>query len=131
MFYRYHLLTFLWALFILIICAIPGDRIPKLSFLEWLKPDKIVHLLVFAVLCILVLRSFLNSNLTGIKKKNVVLIAVLLSVFYGALIEYLQYTVFINRSGDVRDAIANTLGVLLGWWIYNRYFEGKKRKLNS
>ncbi len=131
MFYRYHLLTFLWTLFILIICAIPGDRIPKLSFLEWLKPDKIVHLLVFAVLCILVLRSLLNSNLTGIKKKNVVLIAVLLSVFYGALIEYLQYTVFINRSGDVRDAIANTLGVLLGWWIYNRYFEGKKRKLNS
>ena len=34
----------------MIICAIPGDKIPKLSFLEWLKPDKIVHILVFSVL---------------------------------------------------------------------------------
>lgn len=131
MFLRYHLPTLLWALFILIICAIPGDKIPKLSFLEWLKPDKIVHLLVFSLLCILLLRSFLDANTLNWKKKNVVLMALLLCVFYGTLIEFLQYKVFINRSGDIRDVFANTLGVLLGWRIYRRFIDGKKRELKT
>jgi VanZ family protein len=131
MFLRYHLPTIAWALFILIICAIPGDRIPKMSFLEWLKPDKIVHLLVFALLAILILRSFLETGLTFASEKSAISLAVVLCIAYGALVEFLQYSVFINRSGDIRDAIANALGVWLGWWFYGRYFHGSKRKQKS
>ncbi len=131
MFLRYHLPTLLWALFILTICAIPGDRIPKLSFLEWLKPDKIVHLLVFGVLCILLLRSFLDAKTFHLSEKNSIILAISICVVYGALVEFLQYAVFINRSGDVRDAIANSIGAFIGWWAYKRFFKKDKIKLNA
>ena len=126
MFLRYHLPTLLWALFILVICAIPGERIPKLTFLEWLKPDKIVHFLVFAFLSLLLLRSFIDAGLLSWKQNNIVVFAVCLAIIYGALVEFLQYSVFINRSGDIRDALANAIGALIGWWIYKRYLLSKK-----
>jgi len=116
----------LWALFILVICAIPGERIPKLTFLEWLKPDKIVHFLVFAFLSLLLLRSFIDAGLLSWKQNNIVVFAVCLAIIYGALVEFLQYSVFINRSGDIRDALANAIGALIGWWIYKRYLLSKK-----
>ncbi len=128
MFLRYHLPTFLWALFIMIICAIPGERIPRLTFLEWLKPDKIVHLVIFAILAILLLRSFLDAKTLPWEKNHIILFTLFLCIAYGSLVEILQYTVFINRSGDVRDAIANSIGALLGWWIYRRLFQKKISK---
>ena len=131
MFLRYHLPTLLWALFILTICAIPGDKIPQLSFLEWLKPDKIVHFLVFAVLCILLLRSFLEAKALHLSQKNAVILSISICIVYGALVEFLQYAVFINRSGDVRDAIANSIGAFIGWWAYNRFFNKENRKLKA
>ena len=131
MFLRYHLPTLLWALFILTICAIPGNRFPKLSFLEWLKPDKIVHLLVFGVLCILLLRSFLDAHALNLSEKNGIILALGICIVYGALVEFLQYSVFINRSGDVRDAIANSIGAFVGWWAYNRFFKKQKTKLKA
>jgi VanZ family protein len=131
MFIRYHLPTLLWALFIMIICAIPGDKIPKLSFLEWLKPDKIVHILVFSVLSILLLRTFLDAKTLNWNEKSIAVFSIVLSSAYGILVEILQYFVFINRSGDVRDAIANTIGAIIGWWIYKRFFRETKSKLKA
>lgn len=121
----------LWALFIMIICAIPGDKIPKLTFLEWLKPDKIVHLLVFSVLSIFIIRSLLDGQLSHLPIKKAGLMAVIISALYGALVEFLQYAVFINRSGDLRDAIANTIGAIIGWWIYKRFLSKNSDKLKA
>ncbi len=131
MFLRYHLPTLLWALFIMIVCAIPGERIPKLTFLEWLKPDKIVHFLVFGILTILILRSFLDAGTLQWNEKNIFFFAVIISSMYGALVEILQYSVFINRSGDIKDALANTIGAVLGWWMYKRFLWVDKDKLKA
>ncbi len=131
MFIRYHLPTLLWALFILIICAIPGERIPKLTFLEWLKPDKIVHLLAYGLLCILLLRSLLEAETHGWQKKNAIIFSLVISTLYGSLIEILQARVFINRSGDFRDVLADALGAILGWLIYRRFIQRKESKTEA
>ncbi|MBK7850755.1 MAG: VanZ family protein [Bacteroidetes bacterium] len=44
----------------------------------------------------------------------------LLTIFYGILIEILQATVFIHRSGDIRDAIANSIGAFVGLWVFGK-----------
>ena len=120
MFLRVHLPTLAWAIFILIICGIPGDKIPEMTFWQWLKPDKIVHLLIFGLLCFLMIRSFLALNTTSFFYKNAKILSLLLTIFYGVLIEILQATVFIHRSGDVRDAIANSIGAFVGLWIFGK-----------
>ncbi|HRH64813.1 MAG TPA: VanZ family protein [Bacteroidia bacterium] len=120
MFLRFHLPTLAWAIFILIICGIPGDKIPELTFWQWLKPDKIVHLLIFGLLSFLMIRSFRVQSTVDLLRKNSLISALLITIIYGILIEVLQATVFIHRSGDVRDALANSIGAFVGLWAWKR-----------
>ena len=117
MFFRRLLPALLWALFILVLCGIPGTQIPKLTFLEWLKPDKIVHLVIFGVQSVLVMKAFAGTSI-----RHPVIWTLLLSAGYGILIEVLQETIFIKRNGDVRDALANIIGALLGVFIFQKRF---------
>lgn len=91
----------LWAFLILGACGINGNSLPKLSFDFGI--DKIVHFFLFAVQAILI---YLPT------KKNI-WVAILLSSFYGAFIEFLQMTVFVNRSFDLADMLADAVGALL------------------
>jgi VanZ family protein len=125
MFFKSILPAILWALFILIICGIPGQKLPHLDFLDWLKPDKIVHLFVFGLLSYLLMKGFLRREMRGIFRKQPALFAFLLSAVYGCVIEVLQEYVFINRSGEVFDALADAAGALLGIWLY-RYLVKKR-----
>jgi VanZ family protein len=130
MFFKSLLPAFLWALFILIICGIPGNRLPRVDFLMWMKPDKMVHLFIFGLLSYLLIRGFIRQEAVGFLKANPKQWAFLLSILYGALIEILQEYVFINRSGDVRDAMADAVGALIGIWCFN-YVSKKRRRSNS
>ncbi|MEO0310975.1 MAG: hypothetical protein RIQ89_632 [Bacteroidota bacterium] len=105
----------MWALFILVICGIPGSMLPKQNFWQWLRFDKIVHLLVFGMQYL-----FLIIPLSAGKypSKRSIIIAFALSIGYGCFIEVLQEHVFTKRSGDWRDALANSLGVVIGWWFH-------------
>jgi len=108
----------LWAAVIMVLCGIPGKDIPELTFLQWLKPDKIVHLLIFGILCYLLLTAFHSEYASLALRSHAVLWAILLTIGYGALTEILQTTVFIQRNGDVRDALANSIGAFAGWYVY-------------
>ncbi len=129
MFWRYNKPAFIWALLILILCGIPGDKIPELTFLDWLKPDKIIHLILFGVLCFLFLKGFIRQNRFQYLNNHAGKIALLLSITYGCLVEILQQYVFIHRSGDIRDAIANSIGAVLGFLIYKKYFGKEEKKV--
>ena len=119
---RSNLPATFWALLILLLCGLPGDKIPELTFLEWLNPDKIAHIILFGVQCLLLLKGFEKQNFTRVVNSNHAALALVLSITYGCIVEILQEYVFINRNGDLRDAVANAIGALLGFWIYKRYF---------
>lgn len=121
MFWKNNFPAILWAVLILVLCGVPGDKIPEMTFLEWLRPDKIVHLILFGVLSFLLLKGFSKQNQFPFIFKHAGKIALILSISYGGIVEILQDTVFIHRSGDIRDAAANAVGAIVGLWIYNRY----------
>ena len=101
MFWRYNRAAFLWAILILVLCGLPGSNFPKLSFLEWLRPDKIVHLILFGIQSYLLIIGFIRQDRFPGLRANAIRLGVLLSISYGALVEVLQTTVFIGRSGDI------------------------------
>ena len=121
MFWKNNFPAILWAVLILLLCGVPGDKIPEMTFLEWLRPDKIAHLILFGVLSFLLLKGFSKQNKFPFLFKHASKIALAISITYGGIVEILQDSVFIHRSGDFRDAIANAIGAILGLWIYNRY----------
>jgi VanZ family protein len=120
MFWKSTLPAWLWALLILILCGLPGNDLPDLSFIDWLSPDKIAHLVLFGVQCFLLLGGFNRQGQFPQLKKYAVFYSLSISIAYGALVEVLQNYVFIQRSGDVRDALANALGAAIGYWYFRR-----------
>ena len=129
MFFKYNAVGITWAVIILVLCGIPGNEIPKLPFLEWMKPDKIVHLFMFGILNYLLIKGFIRQDSFLILARLPVLYASIITILYGVLTEVLQATVFIGRTGDIRDAGADALGACCGIWIYNVIAKRKNASL--
>ena len=51
-------------------------------------------------------------------KNNAIALAAAFSVVYGALIEVLQGMIFVNRSMELADIVANAIGCLIGMVIF-------------
>ncbi len=119
MFLKHNKWSLLWALIILILCGIPGRDIPHISFLEILSFDKFVHAGIFFVLILLTIREFLvQSNFIKLQR-SAKLIAFIVCVIYGGLLEIMQATLFEERSADLFDFAANSLGCIIGILMYN------------
>ena len=103
----------LWALFIAILCGMPGKDIPHISFLELLEFDKLVHAILFFVLVILLIKAFQKYTHPTFFTRHALLFVTALSIAYGGLLEILQGLVFIDRSADIYDFIANSFGCLI------------------
>ena len=115
-----------WSLIILLLTGLPGNAFPEIpNFLEWLSPDKIVHLVIFGMLTFLILWGY-RDKYAGNYKKRLVYTAIIVTVLYGILTEVLQYYVFIGRSGNYFDALANTLGAFIGWWVFKKAIKKTK-----
>ncbi len=114
-------ISLIWALLIFILCAIPGGSLPKSSIFNVPNLDKIVHAALYFPLAF-----FLGAEF-DLSKKNMLRIAaplltMLIVVLYGWLIEFLQETIFINRSSDIVDLLADIIGGLTGLAIYYLFF---------
>ncbi|WP_051605708.1 VanZ family protein [Polaribacter sp. Hel_I_88] len=83
--------------------------------------DKAYHSIAYFVLALTWLFSFY-------KKPNKKYIIVICCILFGIIIEVLQSTLTIYRTGDYKDVLANSLGVLLALFIFNFFF--KKKYIN-
>lgn len=108
MFFNYFKWGLFWSLFILIICLLPGNNLPKNTFLEDIYFDKIIHVFLYTVLFVLV---FLGANKTI---KYSFFVAFIYSFFYGVLVELIQHYLIEDRYGDINDVFANFVGVIFG-----------------
>ena len=82
----------------------PGPSLPQ-ALLFW---DKAQHGLAFALLAFIGCFAFPRS-----------LAAVSMGlILHGAIIEVLQSLLQLGRYGDVYDSLADTLGVLIGYGVY-------------
>jgi hypothetical protein len=101
----------IWALFIAFLCGLPGKDIPHISFLELLSFDKFVHASVFLILVLLIQNAISKTP----NKKNALAYALCFSIPYGGVLEILQQELFEDRTADLFDFIANTVGCFMAW----------------
>lgn len=118
MFLRHTFLAIVWALLILLLSALPGEDFPDLSFWSLLSFDKVVHAFFYAVLVELMIVGFIKQYTFRRLRFSAVTVSVILGIFYGGLIEFLQATAFRSRQGDVMDWIADTVGSLVGMLVF-------------
>lgn len=116
--FRHFYPAIAWAILILIISGIPGEYIPaSIPFLNLFKPDKLVHLFLFATFSYLLSRGsekYFPSGSIATK----IFISIGTGIVFGLLTEALQRYLFIGRSGNWMDFMADVTGCLIGWAIF-------------
>jgi VanZ family protein len=119
----------IWALIVLVLTGFPGSYIPRVTgFWEWLSPDKIVHVLIFATLGFLIFYGFREQYLKS-KRRYLYVVAVLfVTMAYGMITEILQHYVFIGRNGSLYDFLADVFGGILGFLAFILYIYKKKEQ---
>lgn len=101
----------IWLIIVLVLSGYPGNQLPKVAVWQF---DKLVHVIMYAVLSLLLFLPFCKQFLDIEKRFRIRLILILVSVSYGGLMEILQENIFINRGGNLIDFTANTVGAILG-----------------
>lgn len=106
------IIFYLSLIIILILAVLPANKIPT-AFNFW---DKAQHFLAFAVLTLLGLIAYIGFKMQKYHTK--ILINLITGIIiYGAIIELIQ-TFLPWRSGDIRDWLADSLGVIVVSIIY-------------
>lgn len=118
-----------WAIVIFILCSTPGKSFPSTDWFRWVNFDKWVHAFLYFVLfsaCYFGYRKYDNHT------KKYFYISLFVCVAYGIGIELFQGFFLVDRSGDVPDAVANSMGTIFAiigikiwlkvWpWEYNSH----------
>lgn len=117
--YRFSII---WAIIILILSGLSGDAVDKISFINIPHFDKIVHAGIYFILCSIIIyeSGFLKSKYSF----SALFTILLISISYGILMEIMQEYVFIKRSNDIFDVIANSTGTVFSIFAFIIY---KKR----
>jgi len=82
--------------------------------------DKVAHIAVFALMCLLYCFAFVPQKGRESIKRIVFMVSL-----YSILLECLQTSSFTNRDFDIFDIIANIIGTLVGATIF-LFFKKKK-----
>jgi glycopeptide antibiotics resistance protein len=112
MFLRHNLFWVIWTVIILFLSLTPGNEIPHFNW-EIVPFDVIVHLAVYAVLSHSMLVGFNKQRDFPYLRKKASIIVIAITTVLGLLLEVMQIAVE-GRFFDVKDIIANTIGVLFG-----------------
>ncbi len=89
----------------------PSSNVPSFAWGSGLQIDKLAHIFLYAMYTFL-LGRYLTDKSWKKSQQNGVLIG--LPIFYGILMEILQYYLSSSRSFDMLDIIANIIGSLTG-----------------
>ena len=104
------------ALIIMYLSLANSHTFDKVSFIKIPNADKLVHFsMYFGLMSVMILENRKTIKSTG----NLFLIG-LLPLFYGILMEILQATITVSRTGSVFDAMANGAGILVSilLWLW-------------
>jgi len=99
-----RLLLLLCILFIAILSFYPFQNNAQVEW--WNHTDKVVHIVMYLVLALFIINALTHNGK--------LLIALILSVLFGIVIEALQEVMGLGRQFSIFDILANFLGASLG-----------------
>jgi hypothetical protein len=118
-----NIFTILVALIILYLSLANSDTFENIPLVDLPDFDKVVHLGMYFVL----MSVIIYENRKTIKSTPGLFLTGLIPLSYGILMEILQATLTVTRSGSVFDALADAVGVILSilLWLWIKPVESK------
>lgn len=110
---RMKIFAIIWLTFISILFFLPGSVLPKAHWFEVVHFDKWVHFGFFAVL--LFCWRFYFPDAAKFTR-----LLFLLAFLYGFGVEVIQHYFIPNRSFDLGDVAADSIGAVAGLWYWSK-----------
>lgn len=121
----------IWGCIILALTLLPGNYFPTVgSFWNLFSPDKLVHLFIFGVFVIL-LKHGNYKQYPGRSNRYITVAPIFAAVILGISTELLQAVLPIGRDANIYDAIANFVGIMLGWIFFSGWEKKIKKYLQT
>lgn len=102
-----------WTVLIFILSVLSAKQINRLNVIDIFGIDKVGHILFYTMLSFFWSGVFYNA-------RNEKFFIIFLCSSFGFLLEILQFYLFIGRSFELYDALANILGVLSGVLLFDK-----------
>lgn len=102
--------SILWMCVILLTSLTPGGDMPRVQF-----SDKFAHAFVYFVLTILLARAWLKQDHKLVWRNRAFLLAFIVSMVFGIMLELFQHYFIEGRKGEVLDVVANMAGSLFAY----------------
>lgn len=112
--FKYFIPAVLWAILILGVSTMPGSSLPDFDWGNLLQPDKLGHLVVYGIFTSMLLWGSRYWFYPDRIPQYAIIIALFTAIFYGIVMEWLQWQFFPGRNFDVLDIIANIIGCFIG-----------------
>lgn len=121
----------IWACIILALTLLPGNYFPAVNrFWNLFSPDKLVHLFIFGVLVFL-LKQGSYKQYSDSSNRYIIMAPIVAAVGFGIITEFLQAVLPIGRDANIYDAVANFVGIMLGWICFGEFEKKKKKYLQT
>jgi VanZ family protein len=121
----YLIAGILWFIVSIILLTLPGNDLPKITWMDTFQIDKLVHITMFFLLSFLFMYP-LKDNHKAVFQMFLVATA---GLAYGIAMEFVQKYYIPNRTCDINDMIADGIGAFAGffWWL--RILKKKNRSI--
>jgi len=114
---KHYLLTFIWAIIVLILCLLPPNQLGETgSMFE--GADKLVHTGFFFVFGVLMFHASIRIHGTNKPNFLILLRVLVISIAFALFTEFLQWKVFTYRTAEVWDLFANFTGIGMACFAY-------------
>ncbi len=100
-----------WAILMVIVFLMPSNNLSNAPSIPCLS--EAVHIFMFAVLAWFLVRNQQKSNASKKPVKRFYFVAIMLSFFFGILIEILQEITGLGRKAELKDVLFDLLGILI------------------
>ena len=88
--------------------------------LDFKNSDKLIHLLFYLLLSLSIYYGFIRQK-TAISKNIIHAYSLVIPFIIGGLVEIIQGNFIQTRQGEIEDMAANTIGIIIGYLIYQIY----------
>ena len=116
---------FAWFFLVGVLTLMPGKEIPELSGISIPHLDKLVHVVLFGGLTLFFCLPYVKTSLPFQKKRNLFIRISLSIILWGLIIEVIQKYFIPDRGFEWLDVVADTVGVLIAYWICLKLVKSK------
>lgn len=119
----YYSAAIAWLLLSTFLLTLPGNQFPKENWLDRIGFDKIVHLVLFALMVYLWCLAISTGIPPSARRVRFFKTLTLTWFAWGIAMEFVQRYCIPNRSFDFWDIVADGAGALLGFYLAFRYIK--------